>query len=148
MLLKEPGDKCLIDFVDIVSWLMHELKKYDSEVNRHDRRKCSEVVYTAIDNFFTENLIWTNRKAGFEVGVYLNLMPAAVDRHFSPYDLMEEMVSKVSTMFNNIGTFPSWNYFYLHRFHDQVSIEMGEDFRIEQFMKEHGKEYGYGENNW
>lgn len=148
MLLKEPGDKCLIDFVSIVSWLMYELKKYDHEVGRHDRRMCSEVVYTAIDNFFTEHLIWTKRRAEFSPEVYLRLMPKSVDRHFSPYDLIEEMIGKVGTMLHDVGKFPSWNLFHLHRIHDQVSIEMGPDYRIEHFMKEHGKEYGHGENSW
>lgn len=148
MLLKQPGDSCLIDFIDIVSWLARELKKYDVDFTRRDRHTCSEVVYSAIDNFFTEHLTWTKRSSGVAAEYYLRMMPVSIDRHPAPYDLAEEMVSKVGTMIHKLAEFPSWHYFYLHRHLDQVSIEMGIDYRIDEFMKEHGKEYGCGENSW
>jgi hypothetical protein len=146
--LKEPGDSCLIDFHDIASWLAHELKKNDIDFNRRDRVQCGEVVWAVIDNFFTEKMTWTKRRAEFSAETYLRMMPVSIDRHFSPHDLADELITRVDQWLRQFAEFPTWHYFDLHRHGEQVSITMGEDFRLEDWMRRFGKEYGCGEHSW
>lgn len=131
-----------------MNWLCAELRKYDHEFDARDRRACSDVVWSAIDNFFTENMIWTKRKMEFPPEFYLKLMPVSIDRHVSPYDLVDELVSRVAVMMSELAEFPTWHYFEVQRRHNTAAITMGTDFRIDFFMEHHAKEYGVGKYSW
>ena len=131
-----------------MNWLCAELRKYDIDFDARDRKTCSEVVWMAIDNYFTENMIWTKRKMEFPPEFYLKRMPVSIDRHFSPHDLVDELISRVSTMLMDVAEFPTWHYFDLERHYNQVAIRMGTDFRIDFFMEKHAKEYGVGQYDW
>lgn len=148
MLLNSPGDTCVIDFRDIVTWLCRELKKNDVDFDARDRKTCSDLVYTAFDNYFTENMIWTKRKMEFQPEHYLNLMPVSIDRHFSPYDLVEKLITKVAAQMAPIAEFPTWHYMEVQRHYATISITMGSDFRIDDWMEKHAKEYDVGKYKW
>jgi hypothetical protein len=58
-------------------------------------------------------------------------------------DLVERVSDKIADMVLDHMDLPTWRIVHLTRSRNQVLIEVQEDFRIEEWEKEHGHEFGF-----
>jgi hypothetical protein len=59
-----------------------------------------------------------------------------------PGELLDEIADRMAEMVYDHMDLPTWRIVHLTRGRNGVLVEIGEDYRVEQWMKEHGHEFG------
>jgi hypothetical protein len=123
----------------------------------------SDLVYDLIYDFVNHQLLWTNPMT-LRASARNKRNPSPRDYyaqshyvHVNVYkkyrellrkipektDLIEMVSDRMADLIYDHIELPSWRIIHLQRHRNNVLIDVGEDFRVEQWMKEHGPQYGF-----
>lgn len=141
MQLRNVGDRCVLDFSDIAQNAYYELKKYDPEMDHLDRRKVERIIGEMLDDHVTINMYWTKRRAEVVDSVYLRQLPAGIETHPSPYAFIDKIRTRLAILLLEAVNLPTWHNLDVRIDGVNVAIELGEDYRITDWMEKYAREY-------
>lgn len=104
------------------------------------------------DDFVTENMFWASRTNTFDHSKYIEqLRSFGIDNDAELHEIADRLCSEVAQELCDLAEFPTWNILSTRKLDSQFYIEMGMDYRIDDWMKKHSREYGvkyHGEKAW
>jgi len=142
MELQRVGETCVLDFSDLAKRIQFELHRYDEKVTRNDRPKIDDLISTMADDYLTMGMYWTKRRAEFPQRKYLDLIRPLIQKHPSPSDILHMASDRIADMLAEVVVLPTWHLLHVHCRRGMMEIELGEDYRIVDWMKKHAAEYG------
>lgn len=142
MELKHPGEICVIDLTDISRAMLHEMKKYDSEISIKDKAAVDGMLAQIMDDYLTLGMYWTKRKADYSKRRYLDLVRKQIKKHPRPLDMLDHAEDHIAQRLADIIELPTWNILSMRHRRGMIELEVGQDYRIVDWMKQHASEYG------
>lgn len=163
----------VLDFGELANQIYQSALRYEEKGSRHLQNDASDLVYDMIDDFITEQLYWArplqrrpsadardllrhervdrrrNRRDEFYPqqpyeGTNLRVKYKHLLRNIpNPGELLDRISDRMAEMVYDHIDLPTWRIVHLTRHRNGVLVEIGEDYRVEQWMKEHGHEYGF-----
>ena len=145
--LKNCGEICILDLNEIVQGVFMFLSKTNRDMNRDDRQVIIDTVAAIFDDLITVNMIWTKRVAGVDADRYLDRLGSLVKAHGRdrPYELIEDIQNSIENLLASVVSLPTWREINVRTRGTNVQLELGEDYRITDWMKKYGKEYRRGQ---
>lgn len=143
MLLRKVGDRCIVDTHEIVTKFFSQVKRLDKNADHKVRSKVEALFLEMVDDHITENSYWAGRNNTFPHEKYLDLIDG-----LGQFDkigrtlLLESLYQTVGSLMADIIELPTWNVISVRKRHSQFSLEVGEDYRIDEWMREHASKYG------
>lgn len=172
MTLRDASGSFVLDFSELTNEVYQTVLRYEDKGDRRLQVESSDMIYMMIDDYITTQLLWARprrptadardytawerygerrrRPVTYNVNAYrgkdiykefrdlLSKIPGRIKS-----DLVERVSDKVADQVLDHLDLPSWRIVHLTRNRNQVLIEVGEDFRIEEWEKEHGHEFGF-----
>jgi len=146
--------------------------RYEEKGDRRLQTEASNMVYEMIDDYITTQLLWARpRRPSSDAKDYSAYerygQRQREARHYNinayrsrdfykeyrdlmakiPVRIKSEMVERVSDKMSDLVLdhmdLPTWRIVHLTRSRNQVLVEVEEDFRIAEWEKEHGHEFGF-----
>lgn len=145
MQLRSVGEVLILDFEPICRAVYRELKRYEPKVAHSDFKVINAVVGELLDNYLTTNMPWTKVRYMHDPERYVDSLDWLAFAHPNPTRLIEDAEDRIADLLAQHFDLPTWNILQLRLKHNIAEIVVGEDYRIEYFMKHHGDEYGFGE---
>lgn len=170
MTLENVTSSFVIDFSELANEIYQTVLKNEERGNGRLQRESSDLVYDMIDDYITQQLYWARpkrpsadsydfqsyeyhgvkrqRNQHYNVQVYRGTNIYEKYRELlrnvrSRSDLVERVSDKMANLVLDHLELPSWRIIHLTRHRSSVLIEVGEDFRVEEWMKENGHKYGF-----
>lgn len=150
MELKQIGEVCILDMGEISRSVYMELKKVDDTLTPHARKRVDEVICRMCDDYLTLQMHWTKRRAEFEQSWYLRDIEDLVGKHPHPGQLLEEASDRIALMIADVVDLPTWHVIHMRTLNGMIHLELGQDYRILDWMKQHAKDYDVGseQHDW
>lgn len=139
--MKNVGGICILSFTDISDIAFGELFRFNDELGRSDRRTVERIVGDMIDDFMTRNMIWTKRKADVEPRYYIDKFGDLMNNYPRKENLIIEIEDSISELIGEVLQLPTWHVVYVHVSGTSVELELGTDYRIDDWMEKFGDEY-------
>lgn len=134
----------VIDYRDITNFLYQYILKNKTKGSRELIRNAEDLVYRMVDRYITEQLLWShvdnrNRRT---YRSYIRDYPELFDKVDNSGWLMDELSDRLASHILNFLDLPTWNVIHLTRGVNSVLVEVEGDFRILEWERDHGHEYG------
>lgn len=143
MQLKNVGEICILDYSEVYSKVLSEIREHAGKLSTDDRRYISSVIAKMIDDHFTYRMHWTKRRNEFPNEHYIDEFGKLVDNHPDVHEFIEEIREWISDLLRGVIKFPTWHVVYMRQriALTSIELELGEDFRIIDWMERHVDEY-------
>lgn len=153
MQLKSCGEVCVLDLNEVVQRVIVVLAKNNPNMTREDRQVIVDTVGVIFDDLITVNMIWTKRVAGVDSDHYLDRLGSLIKgnrKAAGGYELIEDIQNYIENLLVQVVQLPTWREINVRMRGTHVQLELGEDYRITDWMKRYGKEYRRGavEQGW
>lgn len=119
-----------------------ELKRHDDTLTPQARKRVEDLICRMCDDYLTTQMYWTKRRAEFSESYYLEQIQDLVNKHPSPQDLIYQTSDKIAVLIADTLELPTWHILSVRIHHGLVHIEVGEDYRVVDWMKNNAEEYG------
>lgn len=171
MTLESVTGSFVIDFSELTNEIYQTVLKYEERGSGRLQRAASDMVYDMIDDYITQQLYWARPRRpsadskDFQSWEYVGARRRPRNQHYNVQayrginvyekyrdllrnvrgrsDLVERISDKMADLVLDHVELPTWRIIHLTRHRSSVLIEVGEDYRVEEWMKEHGHEYGF-----
>lgn len=141
MQLSSVGEICILDYSDVSGMAIGEVAKYNDKLTAKDRRFITDLVAEMIDDYLTTKMWWTKCPDEKDSDIYIGKFQGLLDDHPDPYEMIEQLRDEIAKLLRSVIKLPTWNVVYMRRRTTGIEIEMGEDYRVTDWMKRHAKEY-------
>lgn len=157
MELINPGAKCVIDFTELSLSLMNELRFIDPKLGKTNAErsklqgKLDALICAICDDYINTQLYWTKcalhytSGADMRLGQHLDVIHAIIPKYPSPTLILDTLEDKIAEYVSDVINLPTWNIVYVRYHRAMAQIELGEDYRIKEWMKVNAADYGVSE---
>lgn len=171
MTLESVTSSFVIDYSELTNEIYQTVLKNEERGNGRLQRDASDLVYDMIDDYITQQLYWARPKRpsadsyDFQKYEHHGVNRRVKRQHYTAQtfrgtniyekyrdllrnvknrsDLVERISDKMADLVLNHIELPTWRIIHLTRHRSSVLVEVGEDFRVEEWMKENGHKYGF-----
>lgn len=141
MQLSSVGEICILDYSDVSGIAIGEVAKYNDKLTAKDRRFIVDLVAEMIDDYLTTKMWWTKCLDEKDNDIYVDKFDGLLNDHPDPNEMIEQLRDAIASLLRSVIKLPTWNVVYMRRRTTGIEIEMGEDYRITDWMKRHANEY-------
>ena len=173
MTLEHATGAFVLDISEFANEIYQRALRYEEKGSRQLQNDASDLIYKMVDDFITTQLLWARPKRasseardlmGYErygskrkrVQRYqiqlsrtddlINEFHYLLEKIPKVNELLEEMSDKLSIFILDHLDLPTWRIIHVTRIRNSVCVEVGEDYRIEEWTRDHGHEYGIRSN--
>jgi len=139
--LRNCGEICILDTNEIVASAFRDLKKHNEHLDRADREHLTNVIADIFDDHITVNMYWTKTGTHPDADRYLDKLEKLIKKHPRSYELIEDIRDKIDELLMNVVRLPTWHEIHVRIRGSNIQLELGQDYRITDWMKTHAKEY-------
>jgi hypothetical protein len=139
--LKNAGDSCILDFSEIAGYVFGSMVRYDDTLNRNDRRRITKIIEDMINDYIDRNLIWARYNISRDLESDVKRFWPIIKPHPNPKPVMAELNDMIADLFADVLEIPTWRLVYLQFYGTSVEVELGEDFRIKDWMEKFGADF-------
>jgi len=168
-MLESATDSFVLDISEFANEIYQRALMYEEKGSRQLQQDASDLVFKMVDDFITTQLLWARPKRassdsrdllGYErygsrtkrirrYHIQLSRCNDLVDEfHYllekipKVTELLAGMSDKLSLFILDHMDLPTWRIVHVSRIRNSVCVEVGEDYRIDEWTREHGHEYG------
>lgn len=141
MRLKNVGDVCIVDFSEISDVLFGEISRSEEKTTTLQRRQVERVVGEMLNSYMSRSMTWAKQFSNFNEEYYARRLPRYSEKHPDIYSPLIEAYDSIADLLGEIISLPTWNVIYIRVSGTAVEMEVGEDYRITEWTKEHAAEY-------
>lgn len=141
MQLNNAGEICIIDLNQIISDAYLTLRKHDPRIAWKDNRVITEMMGQLFNDYITSMMYWTNHHVRFDTKRYIDMLGVLVEKHPDPDMLIQHLEGDIENLLVSVVKLPTWRQISVQIRGPHVRLELGEDFRIVEWTREHGHEY-------
>lgn len=131
----------MLDLNEVITTILNTLSKSGKKFTRDDRSHLTKVVGTMFDEHITTQMFWTKRHVDFDPGRYLEMLGDLVTGLKDQYQLIEDIQESFDRLMIPVIDLPTWRIIWVRTRGSNVQLELGEDYRIKDWMAKHAKEY-------
>lgn len=169
MTLESATGSFVLDISEFANQIYQRALMYEEKGSRRLQQDSSDLIYKMVDDFITTQLLWarpqratadTRDLMGYErygarrrrverYHIQLTRLNDLVDQFHhllekipKVNELLTEMSDKLSVFILDHLDLPTWRIIHVTRIRNSVCVEVGEDYRIDEWTREHGHEYG------
>lgn len=139
--MSSVGEICILDYSDVSGIAIGEVAKYNDKLTAKDRRFIVDLVAEMIDDYLTTKMWWTKCLDEKDNDIYVDKFDGLLNDHPDPNEMIEQLRDAIASLLRSVIKLPTWNVVYMRRRTTGIEIEMGEDYRITDWMKRHANEY-------
>lgn len=130
----------LLNFGELSRGLFKKLKRFDDRLDDRDRDVIDSIIATIYDEQITSGMHWTRIKYT-NYQDHISRVKSLCRRHPDPKGLILDVVGSVQEDLDEHLDLPTWKIITVSRKDTFLYLEVGEDFRINQWRDEHADEY-------
>lgn len=158
MELNQPGEACVLDLSELSRNFLAEIRFQDDKVaNTPEKRfkasqKIDELVCQMVDDYINTQLYWTKCHTNNAAFIssnrekYLDALHELTDVTGEIRELLTNVEDKIAQQILDVIDLPTWNIVHVRYRRSLVHIELGEDYRIREWMKENARDFGFEES--
>lgn len=169
MTLDSATNSFVLDISEFANQIYQRALMYEEKGSRQLQNDASDLIFKMVDDFITTQLLWARAKRassdsrdllGYErygskrrratrYQIQLSRCDDLVDEFHhllekipKRNELLTDMSDRLSVWILDHMDLPTWRIVHVTRIRNSVMVEIGEDYRIEEWTRDHGHEYG------
>lgn len=142
MMYRAPSSVITLDLYEPIMTFSHKVKRYcsyDSNQLAELVRAVSMITYDIIDDIVSENLFWTKPTTISEPDRYTGRLRIREGTYDEVWEHMEDHIVALEGIIDSQSILPSWSFFDITQKSTFIIIHMHGDYRVEDWMKRHGR---------
>lgn len=171
MTSKSVSNSFVLDMGEFVNEIYQQVLRYEEKSSSRLMRDCGDLVFKMVDDYINAQLFWARaRKPSADSHdlrsyEFYGTRKRTADKFYrvtrntirdfaeefhrllrkipNALELLEVISDKLTLYILDYMDLPTWRIVYIRRSNNSVFVEVGEDYRIDEWMKAHAHEYGF-----